>query len=84
MYDNCITIATLIYFINSNSNTTMDHELRWWFLKFEKDKRNQENMKFDNNKLPLFPNSDKYLRENESETDDSKMYSIQENNAITG
>jgi hypothetical protein len=37
LYDNCITIATLIYFINSNSNTTMDHELRWWFLKFEKD-----------------------------------------------
>jgi len=41
-------------------------------------------MKFDNNKLPLFPNSDKYLRENESETDDSKIYSIQENNALTG
>lgn len=84
MYDNCITIATLIDFINSNRNTTMDHELRWWFLKFKKDKRNQENMKFDNNKLPLFPNSDKYLRENESETDDSKIYSIQENNALTG
>lgn len=41
-------------------------------------------MKFDNNKLPLFPNSDKYLRENESETDDLKIYSIQENNALTG
>jgi len=41
-------------------------------------------MKFYNYKLPLFPDVDKYLRENESKTDDSKIYSIQENKALTG